>query len=553
MRFLKHLNKYPRGGHVSPSQPVTTPSEFPGRVTIGELSDNLLLNIFRYYLDVSPQHWPRLVHICRRWRRIVFASQQALDLRIFCTHGTPVLKTLDCWPAQPIVVKYGGSLELDPPAPKDEDNILAALKQSERISSISLTITSTLLDKLSAIKRPFKFLELEDLVLLFRDGMPLILPAAFLWGPSLRRLHSTRIAIPTLFHLLRSSTNLVDLQLHEFFDYWLPPEALTNVLSGMAQLQSLSLHFLSGTNYYPHSRGCVQAVLPVLTHLDFRGISRYLECLVAGIDAPRLGDIELTFLDKNIIAFLRLQEFIDRIEMHKSHRRAHILSSEHSIYISLIQPGTPACLKLQLFCEPLSDQLLSLTRVCIHLSACLFNVEDLRISTMRPSGRGDSDYSGLRDLLNSFTRVRRFQVAGNLSTNIVRALQLPDRGDETAIPPLHTLYIARPGPLLAPLKEAVSAFISPRLFGRPTAVEYERPCRVNELRGTEPSSQQLTIEMLSDDIFLNIFRDYLDAAPRTWPTLTNTRSEGSRLLANTAYHRAIWGASRSRPPVSGGR
>ncbi|KAH9043476.1 hypothetical protein EDB83DRAFT_2553967, partial [Lactarius deliciosus] len=134
MYLLEYLKT--RARVVSPPQlePVTTPSEFPtsGRVTIGELSDNVLLNIFRYYLDVFPQHWPRLVHICRRWRRIVFASQQALHLRIICTHGTPVLKTLDCWPAIPIVVKYGGSVDLDPPAPEDEDNILAALKQSDR-------------------------------------------------------------------------------------------------------------------------------------------------------------------------------------------------------------------------------------------------------------------------------------------------------------------------------------------------------------------------------------------------------------------------------------
>jgi hypothetical protein len=70
----------------------------------------------------------RLVHICRKWRRIVFfASQRALRLRLFCTHGTPVLTTLDWWPALPIVVEYGGSPTLDPPAPEDEDNIVVAL------------------------------------------------------------------------------------------------------------------------------------------------------------------------------------------------------------------------------------------------------------------------------------------------------------------------------------------------------------------------------------------------------------------------------------------
>ncbi|KAH9172676.1 hypothetical protein EDB89DRAFT_879306 [Lactarius sanguifluus] len=559
MSFLKHLNKHPRGGHVSPSQPVTTPSEFPGRVTIGELSDNLLLNIFRYCLDVSPQHWPRLVHICRRWRRIVFASQRTLHLRIFCTHGTPVLKTLHCWPAMPIVVQYGGSRELGPPAPKDEDNIMAALMRSGLVSSISLTVTSSLLEKLSSITMPF--CELEDLVLLPLDGAQLTLPSTFLWGSRLRRLYLTGIAIPALLRLLYSSRNLVDLQLHEDFVSWqLSPEVLSVALSRMAQLRSLSLHLLYTAHFHaspPLSLG--RAVLPLLTQLDFRGTSPYLERLVARIDAPRLGDItlaflnkntisfpklrefidrtdihkshrqahilsseraisiELTFLNENAISFPELRKFIDRIEIHESHRRAHILSSERAISISWIRPGASPCLKLQLFCEPLSEQLLFMTRVCAHLSNSLFNVEDLCISTTRPLGRGDSDYSGWRDLFNSFTGVKWFHLDWNHSTNIVRDLQLPNRQYETMLRPLHMLYTPHPGQRHASLGEAVVAFmVSRQLSSRPIEVEYERLFHVNELR---PLSWQATIEMLSDDILLDIFRHYLDFAPRAWPTL----------------------------------
>ncbi|KAH9006042.1 hypothetical protein EDB84DRAFT_1584774 [Lactarius hengduanensis] len=206
---------------LTPAPPVTIPSEFPGIVAIGELSDNLLLNIFRYYLDVSPRHWPRLVHICRKWRHIVFASQQTLHLRIFCTHGTRVLKTLRLWPTMPIAVQYGGTLELSPPAPKDEGNIMAALRKSSRVSSISLTVTSSLLEKLSSIEKPFS--ELEDLVLLSRGRVRLTFPSGFQWGPRLRCLQLTRIAFPALLELLCSSTNLVDLQLHEVLNSLYPP------------------------------------------------------------------------------------------------------------------------------------------------------------------------------------------------------------------------------------------------------------------------------------------------------------------------------------------
>jgi hypothetical protein len=95
-------------------------------------------DIFRHYLDTSPQSWPRLVHICRTWQRIVWASRQSLHLQLFCTHGTPVFENQDYWLSLPIAVKYGESLADYPPTLSDEDNIMAALKQSDRVTSITL-------------------------------------------------------------------------------------------------------------------------------------------------------------------------------------------------------------------------------------------------------------------------------------------------------------------------------------------------------------------------------------------------------------------------------
>ncbi|KAI9450240.1 hypothetical protein BJY52DRAFT_1215572 [Lactarius psammicola] len=290
-------------------------------------------------------------------------------------------------------MKYGGSLELDPPTPKDEDNIMAALKQSDRVSSITLTITNPLLEKLSAIERPFS--ELEELVLLSQDSVRLALPSAFRWGTRLRSLHLTRITSFALPRLLYSSRNLVDLRLHEIEPWLFSPEVFTYVLSGMAQLRSLSLHVLTidrNEVLMPFSK---RVVLPALTRLDFRGITKYLEDLVAGIDAPRLGDIEVALLNESISDVSKLSEFVDRIEMHKSYRRADILSSEHSISVSLIQPGAPTCLKLKLFCERISDQLNSMFRICFRFSAFLFNVEDLRITSTKASDWRRLEYEQL--------------------------------------------------------------------------------------------------------------------------------------------------------------
>jgi hypothetical protein len=480
------------------------------QATIVDLPDKVLLDIFLCFLDSSPRHWPKLVHICRKWRRIVFASQRVLHLRLFCTHGTPVQKTLDCWPAAlPIVVEYGGFPGLDAPAPEDEHNIIAALKQSHRVHSISLTVTSSLRERLFAISGSFS--ELEDLVLLSQESERLALPYSFQWGPRLRRLHSTRVTILPLLRSLHFSNDLVDLQLHEVLDPWhLLPSALTNVLSRMVQLRSLSLHFLSTPTYFalPTPSG-ERVLLPFLTCFHFQGITEYLEKLLAEIEAPRLGDIEVTFFDKPIFDLSNLAKFISRIEVHTPHNRAHIHLSEGAISISLTRPGAPTCFKFQLFGEHLAQQLSFISRISTSFSVYLLNVDDLQISTTRQSRWEDSVESNIRwrELINSFTGIKWFHVSGKLSASIVRALLLPESRRKSVLPALHKLYITRPEPRLTPLSKDLASFIYSRgLSGHPIAVEYERSCHTSELRETgimcTNSSTHYLLTRLQWDLFL---------------------------------------------------
>jgi hypothetical protein len=463
---------------------------FSCQVTIRSVSDEVLLKIFHYYRDAFPRFWPRLVRVCRKWRQIVFASQRALHLRLFCTHGTPVLKTLDCWPALPIVVHYGGTPALDPPTPKDEDNIVTAMKHPDRVSSISLTVTSSLLEKLSqelsATERLFS--ELEDLVLLSKGSVRLTLPNAFRWGSRLRTLHLTGAAIPALPELLSPSKGLVDLQIHKIPDVgYFSPEAFANALSGMTQLRSLSLHFLSVTP--PQNTLCLPAqpeelvVLPALACLEYRGTSMYLDSLVARIDAPHLGDINITFFCRQKMDASQLGRFINRIEMQKSHNRAEILSSEHAIRISFTQPETSTRLKLQVSCKTLARQLSYMAKISNTLSGFLLGVEHLRIGSTQPSsGKDNSDLEEWLKLISPFIGTKWVHVAGDHSTNIILALHLRQR--EAVLPALHKLCVREPEPRSAPLQESVVSFIhSRRLLGQMIGAEYER-VRTKNLRGT---------------------------------------------------------------------
>ncbi|KAH9000284.1 hypothetical protein EDB92DRAFT_484548 [Lactarius akahatsu] len=371
---------------VSPPgpQPVTTTSGCRRKVTIETLPSEVLLNIFLHCLDVSPQCWPTLVHVCQNWRQIVFTSPLTLHLRLYCKHGTPVLKTLGYWPALPIVVQYGGSPTLDPPSPEDEVNIVAALNESDRVSSISLTITSSLLEKFFFIEETFS--NLEDLVLLSQNPIMLALPSAFKWGSRLRHLQLTGIAFLSLSQLLSHSLDLVDLQLHEIPSVgYFSPGDFTSALSGMTRLQSLSLHFLSPASRPIHidlspSPG-ERVVLPALTHLKFRGTSEYLNSFVTSIDAPSLVDIEVRFFNQLVFHLSQLRRFIDRIEIQKLHRRAEIKFSGHAVSITFTQPESHARLTLQISCEHLDWQLSSIAQVCDNLSPLLSSVQDLGIGT----------------------------------------------------------------------------------------------------------------------------------------------------------------------------
>ena len=430
------------------------------------------------------------MHTCRKWRRIAFASREALRLRLFCTNGTPVKRTLHYWPALPIVVEYGGLPTLDPPAPEDEDNIITALKLPDRVISISLTITSSLMERLSAVETPFA--ELQDLVLLSRDGvlLPVRLLSAFRCGQSLRRLHTTGIAFPALLKppYSTSSPNLIDLQLHDAFIPWqFSPVILKNALSVMLQLQSLSLHVRHHIAKYhsplPPDRECV--VLPVLARFKFRGSIKYLKGIFAILDAPALEDIEITF-DHPFLAFPKFKKFIDWIEMHRSHcRGAHILSSEPTVLISpQNRPGSFMHLNLQSLSKPSLMQISSMAQICLNISPFLRNYGGyIHVSTTRPSGRMDSSRrEELLDLLNPSTDEKSFHLDANHWIDVIVHTSQQSRY-ENVLFAIDKIYLPQPGPGHALLREwVVSEMVSRRLSGHPIEVEYELLCDMNEQR-----------------------------------------------------------------------
>ena len=110
-------------------------------IRIDILPDDVLLEIFDFYIDVIPSYgrtqemelWQSLVHVCRRWRSLVFGSPRRLNLRLFCTGRTPARDTLDVWPAFPLLI-WGNVT-----SSSDADDIIVALGQNNRVCQVFLS------------------------------------------------------------------------------------------------------------------------------------------------------------------------------------------------------------------------------------------------------------------------------------------------------------------------------------------------------------------------------------------------------------------------------
>src|SRR5712672_1762082 len=90
-------------------------------VTIDVLPDDVLVEIFTFYVNIDDLYpplnkWHALVHVCRRWRYLVFASPRRLNLRLkYGGHG-PMSEMLDAWPVLPVILILGSEISL--PLPK---------------------------------------------------------------------------------------------------------------------------------------------------------------------------------------------------------------------------------------------------------------------------------------------------------------------------------------------------------------------------------------------------------------------------------------------------
>ncbi len=253
---------------------------------------DLHIRHFKVRTIMKIESWQTLVHVCRRWRGLVFGSPRRLNLKLFCnTRSRSARRTLDIWPPLPLLIHGDvtvGSVK----------NIVAVLGHSDRISQINLKLYTnweTGIEKFwTAMQVPFP--ELAGLHLSTGGVYAPVGLDSFLDGsaPRLRPFYLHGISFPGLPKLLSSATHLVGLYLHAIPDHgYISPEVMATCLSMLTSLRPLQLDFESHQPFpdqeYRRSPPPTRTILPALTSFSFggdRGVIEYLEDFVFWIDTP---------------------------------------------------------------------------------------------------------------------------------------------------------------------------------------------------------------------------------------------------------------------------
>ena len=450
--------------------------------SIDILPDDILLEVFEFLMDenliptLEAKWWQSLVHVCRRWRSVVFGSPRRLKLRLRCTPKTPVRDTLDIWPPIPLDVENIACRT------EDIDNVVVALERRNRVDKIRLSnVNAPSLEKvLAAMQEPFP--ELTFLWLwLDEEPMPIV-PDSFLGrtAPRLRFLALGGIPFPGLPKLLLSATNLVRLQLWNTpHSGYISPDAVLTALSALTSLQKLYLGFQSPRSHPDQASWLpppsTRTVLPALTKIGFKGVCEYLDDFMARIDAPQLNNLRIMLFNDVVFDAPQFIQFISRTLTLKAVGNAHVVFGHRKVIINS-SSQTSSC-EVGISCRELDWQVSSLEQLCASHLPPLSTLEDLYIYESldgeRPDWQDNIENTLWLDLLHQFATVKNLYLSKEFAPRIVAALQELVGGRTTEVlPTLQNIFLEEDEPG-GRVQEDIERIVSARhLSGHTLAVSH---------------------------------------------------------------------------------
>ncbi len=472
------------------------------------LPDDVLIEIFHFYKNMSyvpyrpgskttTEKWQSLVHVCQRWRRVVFQSRYRLDLRLYCTPETPAKDRLDVWPALPLIVK--GSMTL-----ASTDNVIATLGQSSRVYQVDLwNLAGWQLEQvLAAMQVPFQEL---TAIWLQSDGETPVIPDSFLGGsapPRLRIFRLSGLPFPALPNLLLSANHLLTLELINIpHSGYISPEAMVALLSALSSLGYLYLGFQS-----PQSRPDLESrslpppkrsILPALDEFYFKGVTKYLEEFVTRIDTPQLDEIHITFFNQIDFDCPRLAQPIDCTPALRACDEAHLQFDDSTASVKLryrtskprhrtskstdgVELRIPTSksgfgnLQISISCGEPDWQLSSIEQICNSSLHLLATVEDLYIEHryLKLVWKNDAIENNLwLELFVPFTAVENLYLSKVFAQDIAASLQELVEGRITEVlPSLRNIFVEGLESL-GPFQENIGQFVAARqLSDHPIAI-----------------------------------------------------------------------------------
>ena len=388
----------------------------------------------------------------------MFASSHRLNLQLRCTFGTRVVDMINQFPTFPLVLDYGPRL-LKTWTLGDEEGLLSALQHLSRASDIMLSAPQSTLEEVTAVMvEPAP--RLEHLTL-HSQSAEFVLPKGFLGGdaPQLRYLILTGVSLAALCPLLPSATSLVSLVFERIpSSAYFPPDSLVAHTRAMPHLQTLSIGFLStfprpgfGTERFLPRGHIARVELPALTQLIYRGVSAYIESLLAQIRTPLIRDVDVTLFNQLTLTIPRVRAFIRDLETFRPSRaRIDFTETSAHIIVSAPQPSESPDVSLSISCARLDFQVSAMAQICSGLfgtstgtgigvgagatatALLLPVVEELMLGfhpgELREEQRDEDivDTALWRALLASFQYARTLRVHAALAADLSRALQPAD-------------------------------------------------------------------------------------------------------------------------------
>ena len=422
------------------------------------LNNDVLLYIFHlHHLDVRDEYdrndstltnspnwgrerwWYKLAHVCKRWRNLILASPSTLGLHLVCTYGTPVVDMLENSPPLPLIITY--LIQSREPTPEDEEGILHALKPEyrDRVRRIGLCMpASNLQNIVEAMDESFPNLEymLIKSESMAKSDAGLILPKKF-QAPQLNRLKLWGI-VPPIGSLLLPTTNnmgLVALTLSDIPPSAFDPSYLHARLSQMPQLESLIITFCSPLPNREVKWQLLKApirmdaTLPNLRFFGFRGVSAYLDSLVARITAPLLSTFHIHFFNQLTFSIPHLSQFLNATENIRIHSIRLVFVAGSGSAILANDPGRRDQiypLTIAVLCGQGDWQVASAARILNELQTVLSASEELALACVEDDLFSEVDRTSWRGLLSPFSNITTLNVQNKLIGKLSRSLQFED-------------------------------------------------------------------------------------------------------------------------------